>query len=471
MITQKFNLITVIILMAACVTGIIVLQFIWLKNTAVIKEEHFSSQVEEALNQTVENIESLESLIIFKRIKDSEASDIFNDSVFNSFSGTNNISSDPFYAERIKRRNEKIHKMMTRLYWEYSSGEAEDLKKAIYPLLDSVIKNSLSRYGISLPFEYAVVSAGSDIPEVSSKGFSAENETVIYRTALFPNSVIPSPQTLIISFNGKYMHIFRSMLFMLAGTVLLTVILVLTIAVSIRTLIRQKKIAEIKSDFINNMTHEFKTPIATISLASDAIESPMIKEDETRIKYYTGIIREENRRMNRQVENILQMSQLDKNELEMNLTVMNIIPLIHRVADIFRLHVNERNGTLSIQTGTESAESFVDENHFCNLISNLLDNAVKYSQGPPEITISTRIEKGRVFISVADKGMGISRDAQKMIFEKFYREHTGYVHNVKGFGLGLTYAKAVTEALKGSIEVKSKPGIGSTFTIKLPLAT
>ena len=466
--SNRFNIKILIFLMLFSLCGIISMQVIWLIEIYKIKKEKFDEKVNKALSQVVKEIENFETLTVAHNILLSDTNDT-QDTLLTSrqHQMVNDIANDPFYLERILKRKKELNHIISQLYWELESEKISDFRKTLYPLLDSLIKNAFYKNNIDYPFKYAVISAGVEKPEFSSYGFITNEDS--YRTVLFPNSVIPASETLVVYFEKQKGTVFKSMLFIIIGTLIFIIILTIVILISIKALIQQKKLSEIKSDFINNMTHEFKTPIATISLATDAIENNKIINDINQIKYYTAIIKEENKRMNMQVENILQMSILDKKELKLTLTPCYIFPLIKKIADGFSLHIFERNGSLIITQDDENIQVKIDETHFCNLISNLIDNAIKYSQGPPEITINTTVEKDEVFISVSDKGIGISRDAQKYIFEKFFREHTGYIHNVKGFGLGLAYSKAIAESFNGRIEVKSKPGVGSIFTVILPL--
>ncbi|MFZ1635084.1 MAG: HAMP domain-containing sensor histidine kinase, partial [Chitinophagales bacterium] len=234
-------------------------------------------------------------------------------------------------------------------------------------------------------------------------------------------------------------------------------------------LLRQKKLSEIKNDFINNMTHEFKTPLATISLAVDAVNNPMILKDESKIKHYTHIIKEENKRMNAQVEKVLQMALLDKNEISLSTDDIDIHDIIYRAVENISVQVEEKDGKIDMELAAERYELTGDEVHLSNVISNLLDNANKYSPEKPEIKITTESDDKGIYITVADHGIGMSNDDVKMIFEKFYRVPTGNVHNIKGFGLGLTYVKAIIEAHKGTIDVKSQPKKGSQFKLFLPI--
>jgi two-component system, OmpR family, phosphate regulon sensor histidine kinase PhoR len=223
-----------------------------------------------------------------------------------------------------------------------------------------------------------------------------------------------------------------------------------------------------KNDFINNMTHEFKTPIATISLAADSIGSPMIMNHPDKIKRFVDIIRQENRRMNSQVERVLQMALIDKNDFQLNLGELNLHEIIGQAVDNFSLQVEKREGAL--HTDLQATRPIIegDATHIASIIHNLLDNANKYSPEQPDITIRTRNVPMGVEISIEDKGIGISKEARKYIFDKFYRVHTGNIHDVKGFGLGLSYVKAIMTAHKGLVDVKSEPGNGSTFILTFP---
>lgn len=225
-----------------------------------------------------------------------------------------------------------------------------------------------------------------------------------------------------------------------------------------------------KTDFINNMTHEFKTPIATISLATDSIASPMVVSNPDKIKRFVDIIRQENRRMNSQVERVLQIAQLDKKDFQLKLSETNLHELIQQAVDNFSLQVEKREGALKIELQATRPVIQGDATHIASVVHNLLDNANKYSPEKPEIAIRTRNVPNGVEITVEDKGIGISKEARKHIFDKFYRVHTGNIHDVKGFGLGLSYVKAIVTAHKGFVDVRSEPGKGSAFTLTFPFA-
>jgi two-component system phosphate regulon sensor histidine kinase PhoR len=251
---------------------------------------------------------------------------------------------------------------------------------------------------------------------------------------------------------------------------LFTIIIFAAFYITVRTLFTQKKLSEIKSDFINNMTHEFKTPIATISLAVDALRNEKVLADVNKINYFSGIIKEENKRMNNQVETILQAALLEKKELQFNTKQINANILIATVLDNYGLQLNEKNGKCCLELDAQNDLIDVDELHFANVISNLIDNAIKYSKENLMIKIKSYNNSNSFYFEVEDNGIGMSKDTVKNVFEKFYRAHTGNVHNVKGFGLGMNYVKTVISAMQGDISLVSTLGKGSTFKIEIPLA-
>ena len=263
--------------------------------------------------------------------------------------------------------------------------------------------------------------------------------------------------------------VIKQMRWMIFGMVFFTLIIISAFYVTVNTLLRQKKLSEIKNDFINNMTHEFKTPLATISLAVDAMRNEKVVYDREKSAYFSGIIKEENRRMNKQVETILQAALIDRQELQLKLQPLHINEVIQRVMDNFKLQLEEihANVTLQFDSGYDIAEA--DEVHFTNLISNLIDNAIKYSRDKLMIRIQTLRNGKNMFVRIEDNGIGMSKETQRRIFEKFYRAHTGNLHNVKGFGLGLSYVKSVVDAHNGRIKVESAIGKGTTFILEIPL--
>ncbi len=273
--------------------------------------------------------------------------------------------------------------------------------------------------------------------------------------------VVPNTKTFVL----------KSLRWPIASAILFTLVIVTAFYLTVTTMIRQKKLSEIKNDFINNMTHEFKTPIATISLAVDALRNEKVMFDKGKMGYFTGIIKEENLRMNRQVETILKAALMDRQEIQLVLRPVHVHEVIKDVLDNFTLQLQQKNGSVDVKLNAENDLINADEVHFSNLINNLMDNAVKYAKDnvPPEIKISTSSTSKKMIIVIEDNGIGMNRETVKRIFEKFYRAHTGNIHNVKGFGLGLSYVKTMVEAHEGDIKADSVLGRGSIFTIELPL--
>lgn len=273
---------------------------------------------------------------------------------------------------------------------------------------------------------------------------------------------------IIVPTDNYFYAILRSMGWIISGSLLFTLIIITAFALTVFAMLRQKKLSAIKSDFINNMTHEFKTPLATISLAVDAIGNEKVMQNKEKIQYFSSIIKEENKRMHKQVETILQSALLDRQEINLALEEINVHEIIERGVQNLKLQLKNKRGVIQMQLNATNPYLFVDEVHFSNIISNLLDNALKYSENDPVIILQTCNRKKNLVISVTDNGIGMSKETQIRIFEKFFRAHTGNVHNVKGFGLGLAYVKAIVDAHGGKIKVESTPGKGSKFEMEFP---
>ncbi len=337
-------------------------------------------------------------------------------------------------------------------------------------LRDEMLKFFANK-GIDLPFEYAVVQAENDsLSPVHSTGFQKEFTLTPFKVSLFPNNFNLKLYNLIVYFPGRKAFIYKSFGWLMFSSVLFTLIIILAFALTVNLLLKQKKLADIKSDFINNLTHELKTPIATISVAIDSIENPKVIGHPDKILPITNIIRQENKRMNDNVEQVLKMALLDNGKLSLVKERLDIESLLQRAVEAVSLQVAQRGGHLLSDMKACGQLVEGDEMHLYNVFLNLLDNANKYSPHAPEIRVETSLKGEMVCIAVQDKGIGMSKEAQKKIFERFYRIPTGNIHNVKGFGLGLSYAKAIIEAHSGTIEVaQSEPGRGSCLEVKLPV--
>jgi two-component system phosphate regulon sensor histidine kinase PhoR len=363
-------------------------------------------------------------------------------------------------SEELRRLGDQ---MVVELYdWEV--GTEADLNE-VYNTLKVDLENS----GIDTPFEFAIIENNSVVDGRIEKSTPEEFLSSIFNVALFSERLIQKDTRLALVFPKQTNFILGSMAVILIASMLFSLIIMVTFALSLLFILRQKKMSEMKSDFINNMTHEFKTPIATISLAADTISNPKVIGDQERIKHFISMIKKENTRMNKQVETILQISTLDKNELEFNFEKVDIHIIISQAIETIGIQVEGRKGNIFYYPEAKLYVTNGDSEHLTNLIHNLLDNANKYSANEPEITIRTENSSGYVIISVEDKGIGMTKAVQSKIFERFYRQSSGDIHNVKGFGLGLSYVRAIVEAHNGRIEVFSEPGKGTKFEVFLPL--
>lgn len=330
-----------------------------------------------------------------------------------------------------------------------------------------------------LRFEFAITSDAEELfVELQSKNFMPLfSDSVHNKVRFYP--ILPETGTVAEGLvDGEYIfivipdykkQIWQSLTWMVTLSAIFTVILITAFYLTVKTMFNQKKLSEIKSDFINNMTHEFKTPLATISLAVDALRNQKVQTDTNKMQYFSGIIKEENMRMNKHVETILQAALMEKQELKLNLKPLHLHDIIKDVMDNFQLVLQEKNAQAQLMLNAQRDVANVDEVHFTNLISNLVDNAIKYSKENLSIKITTHNTSKVLLIRIEDNGIGMNKETVKRIFEKFYRAHTGNLHNVKGFGLGMSYVKTVIDAHKGRIKVDSTLGKGSSFTIELPL--
>jgi len=371
--------------------------------------------------------------------------------------------------EIIDQKTRRLKNVITKIITESDKDFNVYRKRLKYELLDSLLRFSLKQNDINLAYRYTVFSERKDVGKLpGTKDFKPDNNEKKYETQLFPNDIIPKHDKLVLYFPERQSHLLKSLSILLPSSLIFSLIIIVAFAISIMMVIRQKKISDIKSDFINNMTHEFKTPIATISLAADTVINPKVINDQEKIGHFIKIIKDENKRMNLQVERILQMSLLDKRELDLNLGKTDLHLLLQKAADNIRMHIETRKATIKTKFNARDSVFDVDEIHFTNVINNLLDNALKYSKEVLEINIGTEQTMQGIIISVEDNGIGMSQEALSKIFDKFYRVTKGNIHNVKGFGLGLSYVKAIVEAHGGRIHVKSEPNVGSRFDIFIP---
>jgi len=439
----------IFVLISLSLIGIIIIQLSWIDNMIKLRAEQIKQKVDKAAE------------IVGDELKEYKG----------AFSSGNRIGSgnllDNFPIEILKpvtvAQRFKVADLEKKLSVAFKQVRLEDTPfefgLASFNLRSNAI-GQVERY--SRNYEKAVQDSVNNYISpaqliIASSGSPAENLT--------PDEIF----TVVVPDFKKL--VYRSLSWKLAAAAFFTIVIITAFYVTVRTMLRQKKLSEIKNDFINNMTHEFKTPIATISLAVDALKNEKVMGDREKMSYFNSIIKEENQRMNRQVETILKASQLEKQEVQLVLKPLHVHEIIKDVADNFTLQLNEKSGKIDLDLNAKEDLIAADEVHFSNLVNNLIDNAVKYSKDnvPPEIKISTNTNNKNFFFKIEDNGIGMTKETLKRIFEKFYRAHTGNIHNVKGFGLGLSYVKTMVEAQNGEIKADSVPGRGSTFVLEFPL--
>lgn len=384
----------------------------------------------------------------------------------------NSNSTDESLRDSVKQRyiyqrallNEVVYSIL------YKASEKPLAERIDFPSLDSDLRTELRSNGININYHfYVTTSDGREVyrcPEYSSEG-----DRYTYRQVLYPNDPSAQKGILYIHFPDMQSFLFSSVKFMIPA-IIFTLMLLIVFIFTIWSIFRQKRLTEIKNDFINNMTHEFKTPISTISLAAQMLRDPSVTKSETMFKHISGVIVDETKRLRFQVEKVLQMSMFDRKATTFKRKEIDANVLMQDTVNTFRLKVEASGGKIDAHLDAEDAIVFVDEMHFTNVIFNLMDNAVKYKAEDRELnlTVTTHNESDdKLVITIADNGIGIKREDLKKIFEKFYRVHTGNRHDVKGFGLGLAYVHNVVKALGGSIHAESEYGKGTKFIITLPL--
>ncbi|MCU4155766.1 HAMP domain-containing histidine kinase [Carboxylicivirga sp. A043] len=374
--------------------------------------------------------------------------------------------------EALQNRNQQMMEVYQQMKREFEARH-NPLQRVDLERLNKVLKEELNQNGIDTQFEFGVFDQFSrQLTKYQSSEFNVAklNDHAPYRIKLFPHDIFRglSSFELLMYFPDMASYLIRSQGLMVSLSGIFTLFILITFFITIRTILNQKKVSQIKTDFINNMTHEFKTPIATISLATDSILTPSIINNEEHVKNFLRIIKEENSRMNSHVERVLQMSQIEKKDFSVVKASKDVHELILRAVDNMQLLANETSGKILTSLKAELSVFLVDEIHFANVIVNLLENALKYAKETPEVIISTSNISSGLQITIKDNGIGMTREQQNKIFEKFYRATGGNVHNVKGFGLGLSYVKAVIDAHHGNISVKSKVNVGTEFIIQLP---
>jgi signal transduction histidine kinase len=486
--------------MTIVLTGVICLQVYWLDKAVKLEEKNYSEKVRDAMVNATARIESEEAfnlitnellpepipfgvrdcvivrddsnehMIIRKRIPappeppfppppgERVKISIVRDSLF---------ATDTLRELLVMRKEERMKKAVKGAWMEYvykTGGAGERLQKQ---QISDALEESFNNAQIKGNFDFAVNDKRKKtLSFISDSLRTAEFQHATFGVPLFPSDINPNGDELLVLLDDHHGEILRSLWPQFFISLLFTISLILVFFMTFREALKQKKISEIRNDFINNMTHEFKTPIATISLAADTVMNEAIIHDPESVRKYSEIIKRENRRMNDQVEKVLELALTEKNELSVAKEPVDLNDLLTRLVNVMALQINARNGKMELSAVKPAMLIHGDAFHLERVFLNLLDNAIKYSKAVPEIKIALSEKDNFIIVEISDNGIGISKEEQKRIFDRFYRVSTGNLHNVKGFGLGLSYVKTIVELHHGSIEVESKLLKGSIFRIK-----
>lgn len=506
------------IIMAFALIGITYIQGMWILNASKIEQERFDQSVRMVLDEVITRLERDEismydSQSSFNNLSSNIPVNLRHDSkYFNRKDNSNLLSSkhdlsielnlnfssgyytysaykhdsllavyqgptsikgiertDPFTGAMQSIQNEiRQHVDKKRQALVKSLFEDVPIERRVVNIrVEQYIFEFLDEKGIYHPYEFAIINSKGETV-FKTKKYNEKKAPKLYHKRLFPNDFHAQANYLNLHFNEKPNPILDSMGLVIPSAAFTLIVILLSI-VTIVIIIRQKRLDRIKNDFINNMTHEFKTPISTISLASQMLKDGSVSKTPKTLQHISGVIQDESKRLSFQVEKVLQMAIFEKGKSGLKLRKVDVNELIHNVTNNFRIKVENKQGKIIERLEAKNSIITVDEVHFTNVIYNLLDNAVKYKKGAPVLYVRTWNKNKGIVISVKDNGMGISKDNLKRIFEKFYRVPTGNVHNVKGFGLGLAYVKKIIEDHGGQISVESEVEVGTKFDIFLPL--
>lgn len=510
------------ILAAVAIIALIVVQFVWISGAIDVQNRQFDNQVNHSINQIISKLEYNETNLSLKEELDKV---IYRDpslmnSTENNSSSVSGMSyglgddedrtvtmddpgfvmpgnpentnfsnnsdklpvgslyesnNSPQHSRSVISKEDVINKNKytnKRVYVEYSALTMVHYEGSIesrlpWMLLDSIIQVEMKALGFDLPYEYGVKTSTEKFT-LTSGGFNHDGSEKKYIRLLYPRDLVPSTNFLELYFTGQKGYIFSSVRLLAGFSMVLILLLLIVSFIAIYVIVRQKRLSEIKSDFVNNMTHELKTPISTISLASEMLGDSTIADSSKNLEHISGLIREESKRLGIQVEKVLQMSIFDQGRLKLKQNQIVIDQLLNKVVDTFSLHLQQKGARADLDLNSQDKTIIGDEIHLTNVFYNLLDNALKYSSEDPVISITSKAVRKGISIRIKDNGIGMSKESKKHIFEKFYRVPTGNVHDVKGFGLGLSYVKKIIEEHNGKVSVDSEIKKGTEFTILLP---
>ncbi len=482
------------LLLLLALLGIVVIQFFWIQNYFTESHKNFDSSVNIMLTRVATRFEQQESLVSFSlKMQNQQLLRVNNpvlDSIYSLIDNlkksinqsVNKISGNDYEAmkeyltleattkELEMMANKQLSQIQHISQWIVFEHRAQSIplrERIMLSNLPAIIEQEKTMQNLNLSMEYAVYEASGQKIVFSTDGFFNDSSTGIYQIDLYSSPLMRESPILAVKFPDKTTFIMDSMKWLLIITFLLLGIILAIFYFTMLVLVKQSKLAKVKTDFINNMTHEFKTPIATINLATDALQN-VLKNNNIPEGTFTSIIKQETHRMHRHIDQILQIAFLEKGEVVLSLETYNIVSLISESIKSFSLRVSEQNGNIEFYHQKPEIFCKIDKDHFVNAINNLFDNSLKYNDKKPLIKVEVEEKAKFVTISISDNGIGMNKETIRRIFEKFYRGQTGNIHKIKGFGLGLTYVKLVIEKMNGTINVSSILGNGSRFKITLP---
>jgi len=490
-----------VVLISSAFIGLVAIQVYWVNNSILLREQEFNHKVTQAL-EDVADILDQGSYYVEDPITNNDAllrlanenqhlnmdfeddQDSIDLVIQEHFSGAEESLHPDIAAQRdsILQSEWGTYGLETGQILE-QSGFMDDLlegsvsidifrkMEALEPsFVDSLVKHSLANQGVSAKYIYAVFNRYHQ-PEILEGDAVERREEFFtrgYKTVLFENDPIREAYYLRIFFPNQKTYLLQTMWMMLSISAILIIVIFAAFTYTINTIYKQKKLSQIKNDFINNMTHELKTPISTISLACEALNDPDMRKSEQSMRSFISMINEENKRLGVLVENVLRSAILDRGDMQLRLESMNLHEAVKGVIRNIAIQVKKKGGSIQVELNATNPLVKGDPVHITNVVYNLIDNAIKYSLDKPEVIIRSRNVKEGVELSFTDNGIGITKENQKKIFDKLYRVPTGNIHNVKGFGLGLSYVKVVLEKHLGEITVESELKKGSTFSIYIP---
>lgn len=466
------NLIKFIILIVSFVLlSLIAIQVYWVKNTIAVERMDFESKVNEAVSDVIVKLEKIQT---YDQLQTTLIQKANVNRFISSIDTINMLLTDSIFltsdAEEIKKIIRKTY-LAREVLGEMLENQMEfDIEQALNKsILDSLLKKELSQKGIETFYEFGVFSASKQKLVFERTGkYKEELMEKAFVYTLYPGELIENPDYLMIYFPYKTRFLIKQTASMILISLILIIVILMLFVYIIKIMVWQNRLSEMKTDFINNMTHEIKTPISTISLACEALNDVDVKKNEVLADNYIKVISDENQRLGGIVEKILQNAIIEKEDFRLKLEKVNIHDIIEHVIHTIGIQVEVKDGKIIKYLKAERPFVYIDKWHLSNVISNLIDNATKYSPRKPVIEITTSNYPEGVVVSVTDNGIGINKENQKKIFDKLYRVPTGNIHDVKGFGLGLSYVKNIVERHGGKITVVSELKSGSTFSLFLP---